>query len=179
MMFLMARFVRGPNTVDARVSPAVEIDNGPALVLPPQVEERSGVPSDTVEEEDGPVQVVPMEPHGVDISVEEQEKEFKWLRETTDVGELKAEFQELTSQLNALAFPIAFQRLADGEYEPVKTLEDGSIPIATDRAHFVDVFTKGPDGKPVKIILPEAKYPEVYDLKRRTMWLDELIRSRK
>ena len=141
----------------------------PSTDAPASARERLATPQPVAE---APAIAVRPEPPSDD-----DEESFKWLRETTDRGALQAEYDELASKLNAIVFPAATERMAEGEYEVIQTSPEGAIPMDSRRRHLVEVLTNDPEGRPIRVVLPEAKYPEAYRLRRKITWLDDLMRA--
>ena len=108
-------------------------------------------------------------------TIEEEEEQFKWLRATTDRDGLQREFDELSATLTAIAMPAAIQRIGDGEYEVINALPNGSVALDSRRKHLVEVMSNDSEGRPIRVVLPEAKYPDAYALKRKMGWLEDLM----
>lgn len=111
------------------------------------------------------------------LTVEEEERSFKWLREATDVGELWRELGVLQDANVLECREEAYRRLADGEYEVLAPDENGvrGVRLNPYRRHLVDFYSNDPDGNPVRITIPEAKFPEAYKTKRKMNWIEDLI----
>ncbi len=110
------------------------------------------------------------------LDSEHDEAHFKWLRETHDADQLQTEMRELEMQISEMCKKMFMQRLDEGEYEK---MADRTIMLDDDRRHLIETYTDDADGNPVRITLPAAKYPEPYKLKRKALWLLDLLNERR
>ena len=184
LIFLGARLFFAPDGVAAEALPALESSAGPrpkpsvvadatpALIAPEPVDVTAGeVESD---QEQGPQPSAGSETSSQDA--EDDEAHFKWLRETSDVDQLTTEIRELEMQIVEMCQKDFMKRLDEGEYEQ---MAERSIMLDDKRAHFIETYTDDADGNLVRITLPEAQYPEPYKLKRKQLWLTDLLKERR
>lgn len=111
------------------------------------------------------------------LTTEEEEEQFKWLRESTPESELERELDALGEVFMESYVGEAMRRLAEGEYEVVPEGPDGRRVVTMDprRRHLVEFYSSNTEGEPVRLVLPESKYPEAYKIKRQMNWLEDLI----
>lgn len=114
------------------------------------------------------------------VTTEEEESEFKWLRETADEQELRRELEELQETLLKESREGVLSRLAEGEYEPLEASADGTGGVVRpdpSRRHLLDLYSFDTEGKPVRVTLPESEFPDLHKTKRKMDWLEDLIRG--
>jgi len=112
---------------------------------------------------------------GVGLTAEEEESHFKWLRETASASVLHEEMVELSKTLSALVAPEVQRRIRDKEYQSIQADDDGAFYLrkVADR-NLVEFYTTNDAGQPVKVVLPEGKFPDAYRIKAQMNWLEDL-----
>ena len=112
------------------------------------------------------------------LALEDDEETFKWKIATTSDEDLKRESTTIQRLIGDTYMPVLMQRAAEGEYEILKVGEDGLPVPYYIPPHLVVCFGTDEKGNHIRMTLPEAKYPEAYVLKRKAVWIEEILNER-
>lgn len=105
----------------------------------------------------------------------EEERHFKWLRETSDPAELERELDEFAAALHEKCAAEIRRRVAAAEFERILPDDEGRYPVPPPRRGVVEFVSGGPDLGLVRVHIPEAAAPEAYEIQRRIDWLRDLL----
>lgn len=105
----------------------------------------------------------------------EEERHFKWLRETSAAQDLERELEALCETLHEQCAEEIRARVASGEFERISTDEEGRYPVPLPRRGVVEFVSGGPDLGLVRVPIPEAAVPAAYETQRRIDWLRDLL----
>jgi hypothetical protein len=109
----------------------------------------------------------------------EAEEHFKWLRETSSYDALLDELHILQADLLGMTGEEVQKRVDQGEFQRLETDESGGYSLRTQRnPELVEVFANDAAGNPVKVVLPEGKFPDAYALNDKIIWVEDLLKKK-
>jgi len=102
----------------------------------------------------------------------------KWGHLTS--AQLEAQYREMTLELTRIANPFYEEAFQRGDYEVVGEGTSYTIPSDWDPTLLVQIRTPGQgaaDMRITKVLLRESDYPDLYALRRESLWISERART--
>ena len=113
------------------------------------------------------------------FSLAEQEDHFKWLRATATVEALQGETLGFQGAIQAIANHDVESRVEAGEYVVIRAAVDGTFQLLQDHnRRQVTLYRRVDSTTFAKVVLPEPKYPLLYEGQRRIVWLEDIVFER-